>query len=62
MSDAVVFNIRKAGHYLNIELETFNNKIDMGLFDEIECESLRASLLDAVFELNEYIEKSHDTP
>jgi len=61
MSDTVLFSIRRNGNFLDIEIHTFNAHVEMGLFDEVECESLRDSLLDAVYELNGFIGDSLDS-
>ena len=56
MSDYVEFNMRRIGQHLDIEIETFNMKKYLGLFDDAECEQLIISLQLGIDDLELFLE------
>ena len=55
----ICFQIKRNGKYLQINAETFDLKIDVGLFDEAEAEAQMNELENAIEEIKSYIKPNN---
>ena len=53
----IEFIFKKNGHYLNLELDAMNTRIDVGLMTENEANGLKEDLQEAISQIETYFPK-----